>query len=284
VPGFLYYARAAADAGLPGTIWVRSGDGLVDHLVTSGGRPTLSSDGRFMGFLRDGTNGAVEGSRGDLWVRDLATGAELKLFTNDDYVVFGSFVPDSGVLVFDYLCQLAQVPVDGGLTAAFPGFGGCYTDMPAVSPSGRRVAIRNLQSGLGMEDFDGQNARWILPAVAGHTASYPRWAPNEERLSYIFGPLDDGRGEARSIQPDGGGDAPLSITDVCGAPLVLSGPAVWTADGRWAVAAGVGQGVSALWAMAADGGGEVMRLCVADGPPVIFSGGQALAWPDGGAR
>jgi hypothetical protein len=40
----------------------------------------------------------------------------VKLFTNNDYVVYGSFVPDSGVLVFDYLCQLAQVPVDARRT------------------------------------------------------------------------------------------------------------------------------------------------------------------------
>ncbi len=274
LPWNLYFARAGVDGG-PGAIWVRLPDGSAREVV-DGARPTVSPDGRLLAFLRDSTtgNGSAEGSRGDVWVLDLTNGAQRKLFTNTDFVVSGSFTPDSGTFVFDYLCGLNQVPTSGASGATgFPTWGGCYTDMPAVSPDGRQVAVRNLFSGLGIEDFDGQNQRFIWPVSSGHISSSPQWSHAMDWISYIDGPLDDLQGQARKLRPDGGGDRPLSNTDVCGAPLTAVGPAVFTPDDGWVVVAGTGSGISALWALAADGSGETMRLCVPAGPPVIFSGG-----------
>jgi hypothetical protein len=284
LPWNLYYARAAADAGLPSTIWVRSFDGTVNQFVTTGSRPTISANGRLMGFLRDSTtgNGTAEGSRGDPWVRDLDTGVERKLFTNQDYVVFGALTPDAGAFVFDYLCGLEQAATDGTSSGAFPSWGGCYTDQPAVSPDGTQVAVRNLYTGMGIEDFTGANQRLLLGLAAGHVLSLPRWSTSQQWISYVDGPLDDFRGQARALQPDGGSDHALTSTDVCGDTLQVIGPAVFTPDDRWAVVAGTGSGITALYAIPTDPSAQVIRLCLPDGPPVIFSGGAGPLVADAG--
>jgi hypothetical protein len=103
-------------------------------------------------------------------------------------------------------------------------------------------------------------------------------------ISYVDGPVDNLVGQARRLRPDGGSDEALSRTDVCGAPLVVGGPAAWTGDGRWAVVAGVAPSISALYALATDGSGQVLRLCVTPGPAVLWSGGWVAALPDGGVR
>ncbi len=286
LPGTIYYTRApSADAGLSGSIWVRSGDGLSDHLLTEGGRPALSPDGRWLGFSRNGPNGTVPAARGDVWVRDLETGAERKVFSNTDYVVYGGFTPDSGTFVFDFYCALETVNVDGTGLAAFPSFGGCYSDMPAVSPDGRSIALRNSQvRALGLEDFSGLNPRW-LPTPQSGMAMYPRWSTNGEWLSYLLTAADVASGELHRVRPDGGDDLALTHQDVCGAPLVALSPSHWTPDDRWVITVGSAEGLAAIHAVASDGTGQVLRLCVSDGPPVDFVAGYTeRPLSDGGTR
>jgi hypothetical protein len=100
----------------------------------------------------------------------------------------------------------------------------------------------------------------------------------------VHGPADTLTGQARRLHPDGGGDQALSGADVCGSPLVAFGPAAWTVDGRWALVAGAGSGVNALQALATDGSGQVLRLCVTPGAPVFWSGGWVPSLPDGGVH
>src|ERR1051325_6844512 len=94
VPGTIVYSRAGAPDG---TIWMAAGDGSADVQDTTGEWPRLSPDGRYLLLHR----GNATYSRGDIYLRDLQTGVETRIYSNPDYVVSYDWTADSGKFYFD---------------------------------------------------------------------------------------------------------------------------------------------------------------------------------------
>src|SRR4029077_12276079 len=82
-----------------GTIWAITLDGSGETYITQGARPRVSRDGRFMAFLRDGT---PFNNQGNLWLRDLDTGAEGLLFINTNILVCYDWDLTETNLIFDF--------------------------------------------------------------------------------------------------------------------------------------------------------------------------------------
>jgi Tol biopolymer transport system component len=275
LPGKLYYARTSISAS-GGEIWVRSDNGKSDVRVTTGSRPILSPNGRYLGFFRNGANGTAEGSLGDVWIRDLTSGTELKVFTNTDYARYGSFTADSTKLLFDFKCGWDIVNVDGTGLATFRSggtvianeadagasdagsadaavadsgqVGGCLDDAPAVRPDGTMIAFRNSERGLGIENFDGSGATYFLAHKATHFQNFPRWSKDGQWLSYIDDVIDDGAGDLHKVHPDGTGELRLTAESDGGRSHFL-GAGVWTDDGTHLLVAGSVGGVNGIYGM-----------------------------------
>jgi hypothetical protein len=273
MPGRIYYSRGfrTGSAVMDGEIWVLKGDGS-DTMITQGERPALSPDGQFIAFERSGPNGSSMLGRGDVWVRELASGMETKVFTNNDAV--GCAVFAGPRVLFDYVCGLNIANRDGTGLAMFPSWGDCYTDCPAVSPDGSRVAVHSDHSGIGVESFDGTNQKWVVPAVGG-PYHWPQWSADSMWLSY----LDDGSGipggrNVHKIRADGSGKVQLSFGPP-GVPGAMTGAAAWTSDGNWVLVAGNPEGTNSIYAVKTDGSGAMLRLPVSAGPPVEYVGAYA---------
>jgi hypothetical protein len=134
------------------TVWFAGLQGGTDTLITTGWMARISLDRRFLVFLRDGPNGTAYGSRGDLWVRDLTTGAETNLYHDSDFIVAGDFTRDASSVIFDYSCSDYSIARDGSASGAstFLSGGNCYDDAPTVNPVDGTIAYHNNGNGGGI--------------------------------------------------------------------------------------------------------------------------------------
>jgi uncharacterized repeat protein (TIGR01451 family) len=259
--GTVVYSRAGSPDG---TIWLAAADGSSDVLLTTGEWPRLSADGRYLGFHR----GNSTYSRADVWVRDLATGAETKVFANPDYVVSYDWTRDASKIVFDYSCDIRQMNRDGsGNTEIIPATD-CYDDAPAVNPVDGRLAFHNIHSGLWIANADGSGRTKVPNTAGGATPEvYPVWSADGTRLAFQVG------NSYGVIKADGSGR-----TDLLAAAAVTltrplpDSPAAWSADGNWLLFGGTVNGTNGLFAVATDGSGALRQVPIAAGAAVTKVG------------
>ncbi|KAB2663575.1 MAG: DUF11 domain-containing protein [Verrucomicrobia bacterium] len=267
IVGTIVYSRGD---GLNGTVWMANGDGSVDLPVAAGARPRLAPDGRHMLFHR----GQADPARGDLWMRDLATGTETLIFANNDYVVGMDWLPDSTHFYHDYGCGIYRRNADGSNPLTLFAVD-CYDDAPTVNPSGSQIAFHNIQPGRGLllANLDGSGRAVVPNSIAtgnGSTSDVlPAWSPDGQWLGFGNGP------DLHKMRPDGTGRLNLTAgsgfvrTFFAGAGSLA--PA-WTTDGQWLVTPMTVDGTGGLYAAKADGTGELRKLTTKAGDAITWVG------------
>ncbi len=267
VTGTIYYSRLAASTTADGEIWVAKGDGTSDVKLTTGVWPRLSPDGKYLVFHKDNP---IQ-TRGNIYVRDLTSGVETKVFNNGDYVVGVTWAADSTKVYFDNSCGVSVTGKDGTGFANILGRD-CYDDSPDLRASDSLIAFHNVHSNMFTMKTDGSAVTAIPSTVAGDV--WPRWSPTGAKLSFLHVNAEsDPRGNLGVINADGSG---RKILTALGSPAdgFLSGSGTWTADGNTLVAGGVVCGVNGMWAVNATTG-VITRLHTSDSttmPTVEFVG------------
>ena len=274
--------------------------GEITKAVTGAGgavRPTPSPDGRKIAFVRR------EATRSKLYVKDLVSGAERKIYDDLDqdvqetWAVTGvypnmAWLPDSSAIVFWAKGKIRRIDADGSNAREIPfavddtrglidgqhpqiavAPDSFVTAMPrfaSVSPDGRQVVFESL------------GKLWIRP-VAGAVARrltreseafelFPSWSRDGKQLVYVSW-TDDGLGRLRVIGAGGG-----TARDVTSEPGHYARPR-FSPDGKTIVFERTGHGglTSPQWA--ADPG--VYRVATAGG--AITRVARGLAAPQFGA-
>ena len=260
----VYYSRLPGGPG-DDTVWIAATDGSSDQQITVGGWPRLSGDGTSLVFKR-GTDPEI--NRHDVWVRNLQTGDETKVFSNNDFVVNYTWTADSSQIVFDYQCGIYIMNSDGSNMRNLV-LVDCFDDAPALSPIDGTIAFHNAHFGLLLANSDGSNRRPIPNTVPGDY--WPSWSPDGQTIAYGHSP--DGSLTSLTnyflINPDGTGKTQLTFLSD---PDRLGPAGAWSADGSVLVAAGNIGGVQGLYAIATDGSGTLTLLPTSSGNPIDFAG------------
>jgi hypothetical protein len=276
--GTVFYGRRSASS--VGTIWAIDLDGSGDTYITTGVRPRVSRDGRWLAFLREGLPFI---GQGNVWVRDLQTGFERRLFTNPNYVTCYEWEPDAAALLTDYLCDIWDLNTNGALSAVISA--DCNDDAPVRSPVDGRIAFHNLSlsgsiAGLYVAAADGSGRQRIVSTVAG--ASWPEWSADGQTLAFAdhnIASVDSGR---NLWLTDPGGSNLVQISGFTDATNGFPHGAVWSPDSSALVGAGTVFGTNGLWVVpltdARDGcDGPPYRLPTSPGDPIDFAGSIVVA-------
>lgn len=284
--GTLFYGRVSPN--LYYTIWAINLDGSADTYVTTGARPRVSRDGRYLAFLRD-ANPQI--TQGNVWIRDLASGKESILFTNTSYTTGFDWDLTNTNLVFDWNCWLWKMSLGGSATLLPLPSPDCYDDAPVVSPVDGRLAFHNLDpnakiSGLYVTTPDLNSKQLLSLGVAG--ASWPAWSPDAQRLSFADGNspqsafTSDNGTNLWVVSPDG-----TSLNQITGFSDGINRfphGAIWSPDGDALVGAATVFGTNGLWVIPltpdrTDCDGPPYRLPTSPGDPIDFAGSIVVATP-----
>lgn len=198
-------------------------------------RPTPSPDGRSLAFVRR------EGGRSRLFVRDLRSGEERRIYDDMDqdvqetWAVHGVYpvmdwTPDSRSIVFWAGGRIRRIAPDGTGMAEIPfrvsdtravidppqpqvdvapaTVSTRMVRFPAVSPDGRRVVFESLGR-LYVRDIAGGTAR-ALTAADGDFQLWPSWSRDGSRIAFVSW-NDQRLGEIRTVAADGSGV--VTVTD-----------------------------------------------------------------------
>lgn len=243
-------------AGFNDGIWAINLDGNAETFLTSGARPRASRDGRWMAFLREG--GPVTG-QGNLWVRELPTGQETRIFTNTDSIMACDWNGTQTEVIFDNACVLLRQAFVGPATqlplALTPQ---CFNGAPVVNPADGRLAFHNVNP-------SGPQGVYVAPASwASRTKiiepstlrlRWPAWSPDGTRLAMadrISSAFINTGVNLWTAAADGSNLRQITaLTEPDGFPR----GAVWTSDGKSLVGAGRIGGTNGLWVipLATDG-------------------------------
>ena len=281
--GTVFYGRRDA---VSGTIWAINLDGSGDQFLTTGARPRVSRDGRHLAFLRGG-NPLV--TQGNAWVRDLLTGQETLLFTNQNYVIGFDWDLTGTNLVFDYGCYLFRIGLSGP-GSVLPLITDCYDDAPVVNPSDGRLAFHNLNpsapsgAGLYLTTPPVTAKQRVNLNVAG--ASWPAWSPDGQWLAFADGNnaatafTADGGTNLYVVRPDGTDLNP--ITGFSDGTNRFPHGALWSPAGDALVGAGTIFGTNGIWIIPltpdlAECDGMPWCLPTTPGDPIDFAGSIVVA-------
>lgn len=255
--GTLFYGR---QSGTTGSVWAIDLDGTGDRFVTEGTRPRVSPDGRWLAFTREG---APFLSLGNLWLRDLASGEERRLFVNPNFIVHYDWLNDSSGLVFDYECAIQRIDLAGVVTD-FPMANDCFDDAPVVNPFDGRLAYHNLNTapmrGLYQSDAPGTARERYPISVAG--PAWPEWSPDGARLSFADVRPATGLGQNLYTMHTDGSEM-HRITGFTDATNGFPFGAIWSPAGDALIGAGSIRGQNGLWIIPIDDG-----TCACAGSPV----------------
>ncbi len=261
--------------GANGTIWLAAEDGSFDRPVTTGWRPRLSRDGRYLIFLRGGNPDNFIGH--SVFVRDLQSGDEKLVFENPfDYVNYFDWLPDMSGLVFDYSGGISAVARDGlGGRRDFASGADGWDDAPAVNPLSAAVVAHNGRpgnpdGGLHIFSSDGTNRRHV--ANTGVPDLWPDWSGDGQWISFEhYGPIHN----YYKVRPDGSEETPLTnLAESAG-----DSPAIWAPDGNALFIPATVEGVPGIYRVPAQKGGLLRRIPITPGPPVHWVGGVVRAVP-----
>jgi Tol biopolymer transport system component len=259
------YSRVPSGGDVDDTVWTAAADGSADQQITTGGWPRLSPDGNSIVFKR-GSDPDI--NRKDVWVRNLQTGDETKVFSNNDFVINYSWTADSSEIVFDFQCGIFIMNADGSSMRPLI-LADCFDDAPALSPLDGMIAFHNAHAGLFLANPDGSDRRQIPNTVPGDY--WPAWSPDGQWIAYGHSP-DGGLNFLTNyfmIQPDGSGMTQLTFLSD---PDRLGPAGVWSADGSVLIAPGNIGGVQGLYAIATDGSGTLTLLATSPGSAIDFAG------------
>jgi Tol biopolymer transport system component len=255
--------------GVPnGTIWVATSDGSFDQPLTVGEWPRISPDGNLVVFHRGGSTDPV---RNDLFVLNVLTGDETRVFVNNDFAVSYDWTADSSQIVFDFGCGIFIMNSDGSNMRQLVG-ADCFDDAPTLSPIDGAIAFHNAHIGILRANPDG-SSRTVIPNTMPNDF-WPQWSPDGQWISF-------GRADTNGlivnyfiIRPDGTDLTQLTFLSPSDpdrfAPI---GP--WTADGSALVVPGTIGGMNGIYAIATDGSGAVTPLPTSPGANVDFVGSVA---------
>jgi hypothetical protein len=283
--GTVFYGRRTATT-YNGSIWAINLDGSGDQFITTGARPRVSRDGRYLAFLRDGSPLVTQGNA---WVRDLLTGQETMLFTNQNYVIGFDWDLTGTNLVFDYGCYLFRIGLSGP-GSVLPLTTDCYDDAPVVNPIDGRLAFHNLNpsapngAGLYLTTPQVTAKQRVNLNVAG--ASWPAWSPDGQWLAFA-----DGNNAATAFTADGGTNLYLvhpdgtdlnRITGFGDGTNRFPHGALWSPAGDALVGAGTIFGTNGIWIIPlaldyTECDGMPWRLPTTPGTPIDFAGSIVVA-------
>ncbi len=281
--GTIFYGRKNTNGG---SIWAINLDGSSETFVTTGARPRATRDGRYLAFSRGANVFGLQG--GDVWIRDLQTGAEWELFTNQSATIFGydwdlANPPD---LILDSGCKFWTAPLSNSATV-FQNSHDCGDSAPVVNPADGRVAFHNLTysntnlGGIYVEPANGGALQHLL--AAGAPARWPAWSPDGAHLSFAF--LNNafatlGVSDIYTINADGTGAS--QITAFTNVSDGFKYGAIWSPATNALVGAGTINGTNGLWKIPLTADGEhcdcpAILLPTAAGDPIDFAGSVIVA-------
>lgn len=261
--------------GSNGEIWVVRPDGTGEHRLTIGFMPRLSPDGRWMSFLRDGATTSY--TQDNLYVRNMLDGTETRLVVNSDHIVASDFTQDSKSVVFDYVCSIDLIHLDGTGRRTLLGSGFCWQDAPVTNPKDDRLAWHDLYQGqLGIANPDGSNRKYFTPVSANY--SWPQWSHDGTTLLAV-----DGNNRNRSDL--GVNLHRLTLADPVGFPLTqltekgdgFPGGATWTPDDQSAIGVAVIHGRRGLYQVSTDGQGTLREIPVSN-PSTLYWVGNTTSF------
>lgn len=178
-----------------GSLYVARVDGSERRLVAAGGwGADWSPDGSrlLLGV----------GSTYQLYMLELATGAQTRLTDSGVFNVPGALSPDGQVIAFtsDGVYGgggpgLWLMQADGSQPRRVPGGGGDHD----WAPAGDKIVFCGAE--LTIMDTSGAN---VVALTAAFRPNQPAWSPTNEWIAYVR--LLDGNRDIRVIRPDGSGD------------------------------------------------------------------------------
>ncbi|MFN7303229.1 MAG: amidohydrolase, partial [Phenylobacterium sp.] len=272
-------------------------------------RPTPSPDGQKIAYVRR------EATQPKLYVRDLATGADRKVFdaldmdVQETWAVTGvypnmAWTPDSASLVFWAGGKLNRMSLATGKSTVIPfrisdtrgvidpprpliavAPDTFETRMPrgaSVSPDGRSVVFETLGK-LWIKPMAGGEPRRLTRDEAAMEA-YPSWSPDGRRLVYVRW-TDAGLGEIRTIAAGGGTSTAITPAGHYARPR-------FSPDGRIVVfekdrggylSSPRGSGEPGVYRVAATGG-ALTRLSDSGGSPQFGASSDRVFITEGDAR
>jgi hypothetical protein len=276
--GTVFYGRRSA--ANVGTIWAINLDGSGDTYITTGARPRVTADGRWLAFLREGN---PFDNQGNVWLRDLKSGTERRLLVNLDKIIGYDWEKNEAALLMDYACGLRDLHTNGIVNAVINS--DCYDEAPVRNPVDGQIAFHNLNpdgsiAGLYATAADGSGRQRILSTVPG--ASWPAWSPDGGDLVFADG-NDTGENSGKNlwlVYPDGSGL--LQISGFTDATNGFPHGAIWSPDDATLVAAGMIFGTNGLWLIPltpdhTECDGEPVRLPTSPGDAIDFAGSIVVA-------
>jgi len=284
--GTIFYGRRSITN--TGTLWAINLDGSGDTFITAGVRPRASRDGHWLAYLQEGN---PFGSQGNVWLRNLQTGSERRLFVNTNTVVGYDWEPDGSALIMDYDCGIGLLGTNGVFTRVVAT--DCYEQAPVLNPVDGRVAFQDLNPSP-VADFQAlfvappnlTNAQRIVTTVGG--ASWPAWSVDGQLISFTDGNTYNSLNNGTNlwvVTPDG-----LSLNRICdftGTSNQFPHGAIWTPDSAALVGAGTVFGTNGLWVIPlnpdrTDCMGQALLLPTTPGDAIDFAGSIVVAKPSAG--
>lgn len=259
---FVLYSRNATPED---SIWII--DDAGDGQLMPGAHPRLSPDGRYIVYKHGDT------WSGDVYVRNLETDQDTKIFTTTNIVANYGWTPDGSRIVFDHECSIYVMNRDGSnqqeLVGEWPDSGEnhCLNDAPSANMVDGSIAWDNVKYGIGVADADGQNPHWITNTVPNDV--WPSWSPDGAWIAF-YKDSDDEANNYYKIHPDGTGLTQLTYLSLEDDGFGPAGP--WSADGEWLVAPGTVNGVDGLYAVPTSGSGTVVPISIRTGADEDFVG------------
>ena len=276
--GTIFYGRSNLTGG---SLWSINLDGSGETYITSGARPRVSHDGRYLAFSR-GTN-VFAPAGGDVWVRDLQTGAEWELYPNQTGIVgYDWDLASPPNLILDSACNFWRVGLDGtALVFSLPQ--DCNDVAPAVNPADGRIAYFNASLSLGgiYTDVEGETPSQIFASIDGR---WPSWSPDGSHLSFAY--LNNPRytlglvADIYTISTNGNEVSPISAFSQLQDGFFHG--TIWAPDGNALVGAGTIQGTNGLWVIPLTADSRqcdcpAILLPTSPGDPIDFAGSVVVA-------